>query len=404
MYYLCLGRSILYFRAMPKAGRVKCDDSEVKPQISFAEPISAERLISNIVNAIFTVFPKIGKKLNKKQACQMLTLMNVSGMLQCDEGYIGKDMEFRERYADTLIKYELDIRSIARSIGIKQNSAVKFMRACFKANRGSNLYPYLPNVDMIWPSYELLVIRFGEILAQYITESIVGISSAKEISHRFPIFNRVSKNVAHASSATFFILEGCNYVAMHDNQTKERAPGQSERIFIDEFIDYLREMDEDRYLLFQDEIAGLLSNISDSFTPDCGYIIGHLDMEKFDEDVACVRAGFEKILKTKKPEPEESDAVTDAVADEKSEFPVPASPTTPRTGGIITLAIPVGGELPPMPAPQFILSAPQFVKQNKKLSVRRKLKLEESDQDDSEDDDGEVEREGNYGENSGDDN
>jgi hypothetical protein len=102
--------------------------------------------------------------------------------------------------------------------------------------------------------------------------------------------------MTHASDAKFFILEGCSYVADHQDRQKPKAPGQAERIFIDEFINYLRELDDTRYQRFQDEIGDLLGDITDPFLPDCSAIIKHLNMSRFDEDIAIARASFKKLL------------------------------------------------------------------------------------------------------------
>lgn len=268
--------------------------------------VPATRLIANTMNALFTVFPKLSKKLSKQQAARLLSVMAISGMIphDCNEswGYL-KDFTGRSKYVDCMIHYNSNVRSIARHLGIRPNLADDFVRCCFGTNKSRmNVYPYDPKHESAWRYHKRLVAKFGESIAQEVTEYIIGVTPSERIADHFSVLSRISKNMSHASNAKFFILEGCSYVADHQDRQKPKAPGQAERIFIDEFINYLRELDDARYQRFQDEIADLLGDITDPFLPDCSAIIKHLNMSRFDEDIAITRASFKKLLGKPKPE------------------------------------------------------------------------------------------------------
>jgi hypothetical protein len=404
---------------MVKHCKTTHDDQDAEVEGAEKSEISIQRFISNIVTALFTLFPKIGKKLTKQQASQILNAMCSSGMLKKDpwEGVNTNNADGRRSYAEHMIRYELDIRSIARHYNIRQSAAVLFMKCCFKANRIVEIYPYNNCAEMVWPSYSLLSIKFGDTIAQYIIETMIDGTSIKELSSRFPLFARVSKSVAHTSPAMYFILEGCNYVANHDDHKKECAVGQSERIFIDEFVDYLREMDEDKYLQMQDEIARLLCDIDDSFTPDCTRVVEHLDLSRFGDDVAHIRSGFEQILvKQQKPKPiEVPPEDVEAADDEPRESPrlvPPAQPPStfpPLPDGttftslplpilsLPTLSLPVE----PMPAAPEEKSKPKSDRQKPKWSAIIGT-ADNAEDDGDEDDEFAAEREDDYGAESGD--
>jgi len=305
--------------------------------------ITPQRLITNITNAVFTIFPKLGNLLTRQQANQLLTFMNVIGMLESSPRmYKFQQAQEEVQRINNMIDYELNVRHIATYIGVGKKNAVKFVRGCFATNGEVIIYPNIKKA--LWSRHRLLIGKFGDSIAQYITETIVGEKLTSKIVDIFPVFNRIAKNMIGASSAIFFILEGCNYVAMHEDRQKKFAPGQSNRIFVDEFLDYLREMDNHRYLKFQDEISQLLFNFDGSFDANCSRIIEHLHMGRFDEDLVKVRTNFEEHLKSQK-EPDDEDTTTPVPVPKPAMMPkpvasLPASPVPMSTFPVIMPTLP----------------------------------------------------------------
>lgn len=256
--------------------------------------VCAERVIMKMINTLYDIHPSLANKLAKNQAYQILDTIVTSHMV--GNGYFNpRDRsEDRKEYGRQMITYDREVREIADSLNLDQTIVVEFVRGCFEINGANGIYPSMwLGRSSFWSSYSKLLklTSFSNSIMKTIAGYAIGKLDGAKVNSEFKIFARVTRALSVLPPWTRFIIEACNYVSSKYS-TVNTVPGQSIKIFVDEFVDCIREFDEEQYLVYEKEIGTFLERINDSFTPDCSAVLCTFELNKLDSYILKIRNGF----------------------------------------------------------------------------------------------------------------
>lgn len=291
--------------------------------------MSIQRQAMSIMTRLYAIYPDLEKQLSYRAATNLLSAMAISGMfLSVDHIPNGSRYDEHMYYVTSGIRYELDVRAIARSLGIDEHIASKFIRGCFVANKSNLLYPC--TYVTFGSEYEAVARHLNLEMVRDVIEYLAGnhyTPSGKAVGPMlaadrerikygtFYLLKHFIKleQICNGLPAKQYFLEVINFIQSHPDRKLPKGEFTPRKIFIDEIVDYAREYDEARFERFYDEIATMLLGFDDCSTlPDCQSLKSKLGLFKLHEQVKTIHDAFANFIESATPQ---SDAGNDAKSD-----------------------------------------------------------------------------------------
>lgn len=288
--------------------------------------MSIQRQATHILTGLYVMCPKLDQVISLRTAKDLISAMAVAGMF-VNDSFVKLNAYTNETSSrvNASINYEFSIRAIARSIGINEYIASKFIRNCFIANKFEYMYPHTENV--FGSEYECVVPHVTAQLAPYVIEFLAGdnylpIQPDTDIKSKYSSRDRIHKDkygtfyllrefakIKETRSdlpAKLYLLEVIEYIRSHPDRRIPRGEFTPRKIFIDEIIDYAREYDEIRFNQFHDEIGELMLLYNDcAVLPDCHAFKKMVKLDKLHGEIKLFDSVFANLIGPEKLEPEQ---------------------------------------------------------------------------------------------------